>query len=172
MKKVVVSIVGVCLVSSLLFFTYNNAEGNIRKGYKKPITVKEQKQEIESLKNKAQDILSKKGLSDEDAKEYNKTIEELGNKQIEYGLFDYKEELNARISTIEVAISDMEREMSEGSMPKDKIPDAEYRIKKLTPVLDKYKGILKEAENRKDYNYEELSNQFNDEIEKVYSEIN
>ena len=32
--------------------------------------------------------------------------------------------------------------------------------------------ILKEAENRKDYNYEELSNQFNDEIEKVYSEIN
>lgn len=85
---------------------------------------------------------------------------------------DYKEELNARISTIEVAISDMEREMSEGSMPKDKIPDAEYRIKKLTPVLDKYKGILKEAENRKDYNYEELSNQFNDEIEKVYSEIN
>ena len=75
--------VGVCLVSSLLFFTYNNAEGNIRKGYKKPITVKEQKQEIESLKNKAQDILDQKGLSDEDAKEYNKTIEELGNKQIE-----------------------------------------------------------------------------------------
>lgn len=50
MKKVVVSMVGVCLVSSLLFFTYNNAEGNIRKGYKKPITVKEQKQEIESLR--------------------------------------------------------------------------------------------------------------------------
>ena len=87
-------------------------------------------------------------------------------------MFDYKEDLEARISTIETAIADMEREMSQGSMPKDKVSDAEYRIKKLTPVLDKYNKILREAENKKDYNYEALNNKFDLEIEKVYSEIN
>ena len=94
---------------------------------------------------------------------------ELGEKESEYGLYDYKEEIENRVETVYTAVQDMERDIERGAIPTESLKkDAEYRIKTFTPIIEKYKKILKEAEKESDYDYETLSKQFDDELNKAY----
>lgn len=75
------------------------------------------------------------------------------------------------MSTTETAITDMKRELERG-VPEEIEADINNRIKKLTPVINKYRKLLKEAEKQEDYDYEKLAVQLNDDLDAVYEEIN
>ena len=147
-------------------------DGFSKQKYAEEISSKHQ-DEINEIKEELTEIEDKNLSQVEKDKKEKELYAELGEKESEYGLYDYKEEIENRVETVYTAVQDMERDIERGAIPTESLKkDAEYRIKTFTPIIEKYKKILKEAEKESDYDYETLSKQFDDELNKAYDKTN
>lgn len=147
-------------------------DGFSKQKYAEEISSKHQ-DEINEIKEEITEIEDKNLSQVEKDKKEKELYAELGEKESEYGLYDYKEEIENRVETVYTAVQDMERDIERGAIPTESLKkDAEYRIKTFTPIIEKYKKILKEAEKESDYDYETLSKQFDDELNKAYDKTN
>ena len=147
-------------------------DGFSKQKYAEEISSKRQ-DEIKEIKEEITEIEDKKLSQVEKDKKEKELYAELGEKESEYGLCDYKEEIENRVETVYTAVQDMKRDIERGAIPTESLKkDAEYRIKTFTPIIEKYKKILKEAEKEPNYDYETLSKQLDDELNKTYDKAN
>ena len=140
--------------------------------YTEEISSKQQ-DELEEIKEEITEIQDKNLSQEKKDKKEKELYEELGEKEYQYGVYDYKEEVENRVETVYTAVQDMKRDLERGAIPTDSLKeDAEYRIEKFTPLIDKYKKILKEAEKQSDCDYETLANKLDAELNKIYNKVN
>ncbi|MCR5704698.1 MAG: hypothetical protein K6G85_08750 [Eubacterium sp.] len=81
---------------------------------------------------------------------------------------NYKDEIDTRIETLKVAVEDNKMDLERGVVPEDMIANIKERNKKIEKVIKKYEEILSE----KDLDYQIIAKQLDQELEKLYEEIN
>lgn len=102
-------------------------------------------------------------------KKYKELCEEMQKVELRNGTYDYKADIESRLSATEAAVNDMKREVKRG-LSKEYEDDFNYRIKKLSPIIEKYDKIMKQTEA--DLDYQEIAAQLNADLDKVQEEIN
>lgn len=100
---------------------------------------------------------------------YKQLAAERGEAALKCGTFDYREEIDLRISTINASIADMKNELERGVSAEIEA-DLTNRIEKLTPVTEKYEAILNES--TEDTDYKILAEELDAELASVYETIN
>ena len=88
--------------------------------------------------------------------------------ELKNGTYDYKADIESRLSATEAAVNDMEREVKRG-LSKEYEDDFNYRIKKLSPVIEKYNKIMKQTEAELDC--QEISAQLNADRKKSINKM-
>ena len=173
-KKVIMTISILAIATTVTIPIVGKAmeeNGFNKQKYVEEISSKHQ-EEINEIKEEITEIDDAKLSQIEKDKKEKELYADLGEKESEYGLCDYKEEVENRVETVAVAVQDMKRDIERGAIPTESlIKDAEYRIKTFTPIIEKYRKILKKAE-KENYDYETLSKQLDDELDKAYNKTN
>ena len=127
------------------------------------------KKELDTLEEKLEKMDEEGEYTIEKEKEYKKTVEELANKELEYEMFDYKEEVEIRLGTVETAVEDMKIAVKKG-IPEDKKEDCNNRINKFSVIVEKYNKILDNVKS--DEEYEQIAKDLDVELEEIYQEVN
>ena len=125
----------------------------------------EQMEELSELQDDMDELLEKEKYKEN---KYKELAEEIDNQKIECEVFDYQEEVELRINTVQTAIEDMKRELKRG-VPEEVSVDINYRINKLLPIVKKYEIIM---ENEVIEDYKSVALQLEEELSEVYKEIN
>ena len=115
------------------------------------------------------DIDKLKTDKNEDEKKLKELTDEKEKTELEYALYDYKEEIEMRIRTVNVALDDMKSSIKRGLDEKQK-KSFENRIKMLEPIVKKYEAILKDETDTTDY--QTLAEKLNKELSSIYDKIN
>ena len=92
--------------------------------------------------------------------------------ELECGLYDYKADIYVMQNTTEAAINDMQRDLDTMELPEEIVADLQNRIKHLTPVYEKYKAVMEEADRHPDADYKEISRSLYAEMQVVWEIIN
>ena len=160
-----VAIVALCMTASTLGKAMVSENELINDTQSEEFT--EKMRELNELQEEMDVLLEEEGEDEEKIKELSK---EIANQELECGVFDYQEEVELRINTVETAINDMKRELERG-VSAEISNDINKRIAKLYPVVEKYKNIMGNVETDAS-DYESIAFQLEEELSAVYEEIN
>ena len=190
-RKIVLTVVsGMCIISLALILIVSKSSAMENNNEILKQTVNEEMESIEKEKAleekesiEKEEALEKKELlekhleaidnqdviSEEDEEEYKEIMSEINEIEIEYDLYDYQQEVEIRLNTVKACVADLQKELDRG-VPEELEEDFKYRVKKLSPVIQKYDEILNASEETIDY--KSIAEQLNTDLAKVYIEIN
>ena len=89
--------------------------------------------------------------------------------ELKYEEFNYQEEVNLRLATLQASLEDIKKEINRSTDDKIKI-DLEYRYKKLVKIYNKYTESVKNI--RDESSYEKIAYSLNNDLENTYEIIN
>ena len=124
-------------------------------------------EKIEELRDELQEFNLDENMSDE--KEYKELSEQLSDLELKYEEFNYQEEVNLRLSTLQASLEDIKKEINRSTDDKIKT-DLEYRYKKLVKIYNKYTESVKNI--RDESSYEKIAYSLNNDLENTYEIIN
>ena len=104
-----------------------------------------------------------------DEKEYKNLSAELGKTELEYKKFDYQEEVDLRLNTLQISLEDIAGEIEREEDGEQK-SNLKARYKKLDSVYQKYRDIVDNVKDESEY--EEIAGSLNEDLEAVYKELN
>lgn len=125
--------------------------------------------DLDELRDELQEMEQKEIVTDVQEDEYKSLSDEVSEMELEYEEFDYQEEVELRMDTLEASLSDIRKEI-DGVNDHELKKELEYRYNKLIKVYDKYTEILSSKDQKNDY--EEIAYNLNRDLEKVYEKIN
>lgn len=92
-------------------------------------------------------------------------------KEKEFTSAEYQDYLQSRIDTMEIAISDMQREVDRGDLPKENHEEFKIRIQKLSEILDRYNSATKKNKARDISKSMEIADELFEDLENFYDEM-
>ena len=128
---------------------------------------------LEKLRKREAELESKEILTKEEEKELSNLPVKIQGIELECGLYDYKADIYVVLNTTKVSIEDMKLGMEAGFFSEeDEILDCQNRISHLTPVYEKYKLIMEQAEQDPNTDYEAISKALYADMHAVWDIIN
>lgn len=92
-------------------------------------------------------------------------------KEKEFMSEDYQDYVQSRIDTMEIAISDMQREVDRGDLPKENHEEFIIRIDKLSKILDIYNSASKGNKSKDISRSIEITDKLFEDLENFYDEM-
>ena len=118
------------------------------------------------------ELESKEILTKEEEKELSNLPVKIQGIELECGLYDYKADIYVVLNTTEVCIKDMQRDLDTMELSEELVANIHDRINHLTPVYEKYKLIMEQAEQDPNTDYEAISKALYADMHAVWDIIN
>lgn len=165
-KKLLKSLLLLSIISGTLITIVPTAVDAMKTQQESDVTDNKH-EKIEELRDELQEFNLDENMSDE--KEYKELSEQLSDLELKYEEFNYQEEVNLRLSTLQASLEDIKKEINRSTDDKIKI-DLEYRYKKLVKIYNKYTESVKNI--RDESSYEKIAYSLNNDLENTYEIIN
>lgn len=165
-KKLLKSLLLLSIISGTLITIVPTAVDAMKTQQERDVTDNKH-EKIEELRDELQEFNLDENMSDE--KEYKELSEQLSDLELKYEEFNYQEEVNLRLSTLQASLEDIKKEINRSTDDKIKT-DLEYRYKKLVKIYNKYTESVKNI--RDESSYEKIAYSLNNDLENTYEIIN
>ena len=165
-KKLLKSLLLLSIISGTLITIVPTAVDAMKTQQESDVTDNKH-EKIEELRDELQEFNLDENMSDE--KEYKELSEQLSDLELKYEEFNYQEEVNLRLSTLQASLEDIKKEINRSTDDKIKT-DLEYRYKKLVKIYNKYTESVKNI--RDESSYEKIAYSLNNDLENTYEIIN
>ena len=131
-KKLLKSLLLLSIISGTLITIVPTAVDAMKTQQESDVTDNKH-EKIEELRDELQEFNLDENMSDE--KEYKELSEQLSDLELKYEEFNYQEEVNLRLSTLQASLEDIKKEINRSTDDKKKT-DIEYRYKKLDKIYN------------------------------------
>ena len=165
-KKLLKSLLLLSIISGTLITIVPTAVDAMKTQQERDVTDNKH-EKIEEFRDELQEFNLDENMSDE--KEYKELSEQLSDLELKYEEFNYQEEVNLRLSTLQASLEDIKKEINRSTDDKIKT-DLEYRYKKLVKIYNKYTESVKNI--RDESSYEKIAYSLNNDLENTYEIIN
>lgn len=155
MKKLlkVVILVGVLTMVCTTMILANSTSSNNKKDVQIINKANQENEEIKQLEDELDTLREKKIVTQQDNAKENQLMEEIAQKEIANGTYDYdyKTDLQRCVNTLEAVISDCDRIIADGNDDKKFMESVKESRKLWGELADKYQKILDEDLSADEY---------------------
>ena len=170
-KKIVIPVVmAVALIGSLSVATLleHQSSSDVNKiqclkSNDKDVTKEDKEEKLKELKKQKKEIEQTRSNSKSDLDKEKKLSEQISEQEQELGIEDSKEIFETSLNTLNVVVTDTQRELDRKGVPEKLEAKAKERVKKLGKIAEKYEKKSNSKTLSED-NYKKLFKEMNGEV--------